>query len=200
MANPAKYYSAKDVAVRIARNNKNLSFELSDIIEWCAECEIYEIGEFEQFTPHYNQEITVKDGKALLPCNVYRVLNIAEGSCKTKERHTNDGVYLHFPDKGTGEWKISIDYLGIPLDEDGYPAIMDGHQEACYWYCLTKIMLEDYLNKKIDSNQWSYINSMSAIKCREARSTFRFMTRNQMDEHMRMMHNMTRKVGMPKNI
>jgi hypothetical protein len=128
--------------------------------------------------------------------------------------YENNGTYLLFQDNSftgfladgsvnppnPGKITLFIDYLGIAVDpETGFPEIKDGHEEACYWYCLTKLMLEDYLNKKIDENRWAFIQSQYGKYVQKAKSSFQYVSRDDMDKMAMIVCNMIPKIRMPKS-
>lgn len=209
--NGAKYITAHTIGSRIARNNKTIEFDIYDIVEWCAEAEI-NIGDFEGFQRYNNVSITVKDKKALLPCNVYRLLQV-KGAGSAVYNYENNGTYLIFQDNSsqgsssaganppnTGELQLFIDYLGIPIDPDtNFPLIKDGHQEACYWYCMTKLMLEDYLNRKIDEGRWAFIQGQYGKYVQKAKSGFQYVSRDDMDKMAMIVTNMIPRIRMPRH-
>lgn len=153
----SKYVSVDTVAARIARNYKSLSFDKGDIAEWCFEV-VKNIGKYESFVEYKDVEIDVINKMAKLPCNVYRLLYVKNTSNYNNEVfYKNDGTYLKFSDKNIPE-KIIISYIGFALDEDGFPMIEDGSQEACFWYCLSRLMLEDYISGKIPTDRYKFID------------------------------------------
>lgn len=198
-----KYASVKSVAARIARNVKGKEFDIYDVAEWSGECETDEIGMYEAFVKYRNVCVDVKHNKAYLPCNIYRILSVYEGKCKIP-KYQWDGAYLRFnmddPSTFGQEYQISIDYLGIAVDNQGLPMIMDGHQEACYWYCMTKLYFEDYMNGMIDENRYMFMQSQLGKYVDKVKSSFRYVTRDDMNDIQRIMHNLIPKVKMSRNI
>lgn len=198
-----KYVSVKNVAARIARNVKGKEWDIYDIAEWCAECHTDEIGMYEGFAKYRNVRIPVKHNKAFVPCNIYRVLSVHKGDCCISN-YQWDGAYLrfNFDDPGTfgQEYDISLDYLGVMVDEEGLPMILEGTQEACYWYCMTKLYFEDYMNRLIDENRYTMLRDQLGHYVSRAKSSFRHVTRDDMNEIQRIMHNLIPKVRMSRNI
>tara|TARA_R110002020_G_scaffold90584_6_gene220642 strand:+ start:1516 stop:2169 length:654 start_codon:yes stop_codon:yes gene_type:complete len=200
-----KYVSTANVAARIARNNKSLEFDKYDIAEWCAECEVDEIAMYENFKIHRGVQITVKKNIAELPCNVYRLLNVFRNKCSVPDYELDGNAILRF-NKGSKnrvhepEYKVEIDYMGIAVDEDGLPLILEGHQEACYWYCLNKLYFEDYLNNRIDNNRWMYIVDRLGHYVSKSKSSFRYVTRDDMNEVNFILSNMVRSIRMGRNV
>lgn len=198
-----KYVSVKNVAARIARNVKGKEFDIYDIAEWCGECETDEIGMYEGFVKYRNVTVPVKHNKAYLPCNIYRVLSVYRNNCEIP-KYQWDGAYLRFnmddPSTFSREYSIQIDYLGVAVDDEGLPMIMDGHQEACYWYCMTKLYFEDYMSKQIDEGRYMFLQDRLGLYVDKAKSSFRYVTRDDMNEIQRILHNMVPKIKMSRNV
>jgi hypothetical protein len=210
--NTTKYITAESIGAMIARNYKGLEFEIGDLVEWCAEAE-NNIGEFEALQRYKNVPLEIKNKKALLPCNVFRLLEIRGAGCSIMN-YENNGTYLLFADNSFtnnmsqsfssppnhGILTVFIDYVGIPIDEaTNMPVIMDGHQEACYWYCLTKLLFEKYMNNGIDQGRWNFIQEMYGHYVHKAKSSMRYTSREDMDRMMMIQYNMVPKVRMPRN-
>jgi hypothetical protein len=208
----AKYVTAENIAAKITRDYPGQMFDIADIIEWCAEAE-NNIGEFEAFEDVRDLEIEIKDRKALLPCNVWRLLNVKLGGCSIPNYH-NYGTYLTFSDNSftnmignlgslgknppkIGTLKAHIDFIGIPIDPNtGYPLIMDGHQEACFWYCLKKMLFPDFLSGKIPSDRWQYIDMQYGQYVQKAKSSLRFTSRDTLNRIQFIKYNMVQRVRM----
>lgn len=207
-----KYVKIESIAAKIARDYKGLEFDFFDVVEWCVEAE-NNIGDFEEFMHYYNVPLEVIDKKALLPCNIYRLLHVRGHNC-TVFNYENNGTYLMFGDNSItnassiptslpneGTVKLFIDYLGVPIDEEtGYPLIKDGHQEACYWYCLKKLLFEDYMNGKIPDSRYQYIDVQYGHYVQKAKSGFRFVSRDDMERMMMIRMNMVPKLRFPRNM
>lgn len=198
-----KYSSVKNVAARIARNVKGKEFDIYDIAEWCGECETDEIGMYEGFAKYRNVPIQVKNNKGYVPCNIYRLLSVHRNKCSVA-KYDWDGAFLrfNFDDPGTmgKEYTVYIDYLGVKVDNEGLPMILDGHQEACFWYCMTKIYFEDYMNGLVPENRFMFLQDRLGHYVDKAKTSFRYVTRDDMNEIQRIMHNLVPKVKMSRNV
>jgi hypothetical protein len=210
--NTTKYITAEQIMAKIARDYKGLEFEPADIVEWCAEAEA-NIGEFESMQRYENMPVEIINSIALLPCNVFRLLQVRMQG-QPVPNYENNGTYLSFGRNSftnatsqqaaspslTGRLLVYLDYIGIPMDEKtNMPAIMDGHQEACYWYCLTKLLLEKYMTNQIDHTRWQFLNDRYGHYVQKAKSSMRFTSRDDMDKIMMIMYNMVPKVKMPRS-
>tara|TARA_R110000868_G_scaffold222728_2_gene474575 strand:+ start:93 stop:731 length:639 start_codon:yes stop_codon:yes gene_type:complete len=207
-----KYVTAEAIAAKITRDYKNLDFDFYDVVEWCVEAE-NNIAEFEQFIQYRNVPIDIIDKKALLPCNVYRLLHVRGHNC-TVLNYDNNGTYLLFGDNSVtnsrniptsipahGTLTLHIDYLGVPTDlESGFPLIKDGHQEACYWYCLKKLLLPSFMEGAIPENRYRYIDEQYGHYVTKAKSSFRFTSRDDMERMMMIRMNMIPKLKFSRNM
>lgn len=198
-----KYVSVKNIAARIARNVKGKEIDIYDIAEWCGECETDEIGMYEGFVKYRNVKILVKHNKAYVPCNVYRILSVYKNKC-TVLNYQWDGAYLRFnfddPSTFNDEYYIELDYLGVAVDDDGLPMILDGNQEACFWYVMTKIYFEDYMNGLVPENRFMFLQDRLGHYVSRSKGTFRHITRDDMNEIQMILHNLIPKVRMSRNI
>ena len=201
--NSGKYVSVKNVAARIARNVKGKEFDIYDIAEWCGECETDEIAMYDGFAKYRNVQVEVKHNRAYLPCNIYRILSVYKNKCSIP-KYQWDGAYLRFnledPRTFNQTYNIEIDYLGVMVDDQGLPLILDGHQEACYWYCMTKLYFEDYMNRLIDENRYMFLQDRLGHYVTKAKGSFRNVSRDDMNEISMILHNLIPKVKMSRNV
>lgn len=198
-----KYVSVKNVAARIARNVKGKEWDIYDIAEWCGECHTDEIGMYEGFRKYRSVKLTVFHNKAYVPCNVYRILSVHKNNCSIPKYHW-DGAYLRFnfddPSTFSSKYQIELDYLGVAVDDEGLPMILEGAQEACYWYCMTKLYFEDYMNGLTPENRYMFLQDRMGHYVNRVKSSFRHITRDDMNEIQRIMHNLVPKVKMSRNV
>ena len=201
--NSGKYSSVENVMARLSRNNKNMTFDLYDVAEWCGECEVDEIGQYQSFAKFRGVQVKVKNNKAYLPCNVYRILSIHRNKCCIP-KYDWDGAYARFnlddPATFNQEYIVEIDYLGVMIDDKGFPLILDGHQEACYWYCMTKLYFEPYMNKEIDESRWQTLQENFGKYVMKVKQSMRNMSRDDMNQIMMIRYNMVQKIKMSRNV
>ena len=200
------YKSIRTVAGMIARSHKHLEFDIYDMIEWCGEA-IKNIGNFESFR-HYEPgvdkccRLRVENKQVLLPCNVYRLLSVYhKHSSINNTDYLRDGDYIRFRKNhyDDGE-EIQIEYLGIIIDEEGFPMVDELQLQACYYYCLKMMMMEDFLLGKTAPGAFQFLDQQYGKYVQKARSSFKNTTRNDMDEIMMIMYNMVPKIRLPKNL
>lgn len=163
-----KFISLKFVIEKIYRDlgiNDELNFD--DIVEWISES-LLKIGCYSQFEEKTTM-LDIENCKAALPCNLYKLKLVSYNNqiiswqgntlasnyyckecnlppcCTAVTFFINDSyIYINFGDGVTNSGKVCIDYIAIPVDEDGYPTIPDDpyYLEACKAYVVTKL---DYI-------------------------------------------------------
>ena len=141
-----------------------------DVIEWSAEA-LGRIGAFNQFEQKI-KTIEIEDGKAKLPCDIYKIRMVTYGN-KPLNLVGNSHLQPYFcddceipccPDCGETFYvnnnyiftsfdagDICIEYIGIPVDEEGYPTIPDDEYyiEACKFYVTFMLDWRDWRKGKI---------------------------------------------------
>ena len=185
MQQNTKYFTAEKIFSRLSRvfRQKMLEVQLGDIIEICAEIELEILNNYHSFRHVVKHALTVNQNRALLPCDVHRLKDIYTSNGTRIFNFTNDGTYLHFsrecnivPADGT---QIYINYDGIPIDENGYPMLLRGHEQACFWGCVVRLFEEDHAFGRINENTWRDWSSKYEYSLAAADTGFRHMTRNE---------------------
>jgi hypothetical protein len=186
-----KYFTAEKIFARLAKvyKSKMQGTDIGTIIEWCAEIELEVLGNWQQFVRYDKYEITVVDGKALLPCNIYRLLDVVDGSEIRMMNYHNNGAYLSFseyddnvPSDGSS---IYINFLGIAIDpETGYPLLLRGHEQALYWGCAVKLHEEEFSQGKLNAQSFNRMVDMYEVSLRSADTGFRHFSKNDAKEYM----------------
>ena len=199
------YKSIRKVATMIARSHKHLEFDIFDMVEWCAEA-VKNIGNFESFK-HYEAKfdpccrLKVHNKQALLPCNVYRLLGVYhKNSPLNNTDYLRNGDYIRLKRHHEDGDEIQIDYLGIITDEEGFPMVDELQLQACYYYCLKMMLLEDFTNGKVSPVVFDWYDIQYGKYVQKARSSFKNTTRNDMDEIAMIMYNMVPKIRLPKDL
>lgn len=177
-----KYTTYGDIFDRLARTFPEKNIQESDIIAWCAECETEWIGDIEAMTLYAKVPLTVTSLQALLPCNVYRILDVFtdEANPNSVVPYYNNGAYLIFNSDMT-ETTVYITYYGITIDQDtGYPLIKQGHEQACEAFCTFKLYYSDWMVGKIDNGKFSYIEQQKNLQIDAAKYDMRNMDRQRL--------------------
>lgn len=186
-----KYISAKSIIAKLYRD-LNITTELNEshILEWLGEV-LQKIGAFSQYE-EINDILELTDGKAFLPSNFDRLVYITHNNkplswstssnlhnydcpdCnKIPNCCTDNNFYISnniiITDIKEKDSKICITYLGVPIDEEGYPLIPDDIYfiEACSKYVMymldyrewRKGNIPDKVVQKSEQDYLFYINS-----------------------------------------
>ena len=195
----AGYVNVGNIASMITRSNKNLTLDLYDVVEWCADV-IGDAGVYETYTPVKGEEYVVTNKQILLPCRLVRLVAVRRGNClMAGNEFTRSGPYLQF-NLNENNFKVNIDYLSIPVDESGFPLIPNTHRQACYWYCLTKVYLEDFLNGKITADRYALMENKYIGYLIESKQRFDNVTVNDEADISAIVHNMVMSVRPPASI
>lgn len=167
------FISIKYILAKLYRDlGINSELNENDVVEWVAEA-LNMIGAYSQYT-EISECITVKNGKAKLPCGFYKLVdlnyknnpiywatntNAANYQCHTCRIPTclnsqckytfyiNDSyIITNIKDEHDEEANLCMVYLGIPTDEEGYPMIPD---DVYYIKALTA-----YVTSMLDYQDW----------------------------------------------
>lgn len=190
MQGNTKYFTAEKIYARLNRifKQKMAEYSIGDVIEVCAEIELEILSNYHTFT-HINQRaLVVNSYRALLPCDLHRLKDVYTSGGTRIFHFSNDGTYLHFneecnvrPGDGT---TIYINYDGIPVDKDGYPMLLRGHEQACFWGCVTRFFEEDHALGIVNENTWRDWSSKYEYALASADVGFRHMSRNEIKVFM----------------
>ena len=174
------YVNYKSILARLYSELGSLTeIQEDDCIEWIADC-LAMIGAFAQYN-EINTILKLEEGKAKLPTNFYKLVDIRYNnrplmwssnsfiheyackdclipqSCKNCDMHSFyiNGGYLITDVKSTELSDICISYLGVPVDEEGYPLIPDD----IYFFkaCVA------YVTHRMDYREWRKGNITKAV-------------------------------------
>jgi hypothetical protein len=156
--NNQRFVSADVIAYELGQVYKSKSWDIGNVRTWCAEVETQRIKDVGTMTQYLKIDLTVNNGMVLLPCNVFRVYDLYEGSNKMLEYNTNgaylydirfNGVKQNYPDGS----KLYINYVGTNIDVNtGEILIVKGHEIACKTLCKINMFEEDAAFGKFDKN------------------------------------------------
>lgn len=151
----SKYVRVENIYQRLTKIIKQREIPMFDIVDWCAECELDEIGIVRDMWKYTDVEVTIADYQSALPTNCWHVIAVKKNNQPVN--FYNNGNYLNFKYNYSN---VYLDYYGVPIDSDtGYPLIVRGHEDACMKYCLKMLFTEDYLTGAIDQNRWNTIEN-----------------------------------------
>jgi len=152
--------SVKRIIGNVARNLglSNPSEHLESFIEWAFEAE-QKIGSFTTFTDK-EATLSVSSNKALLPADLIKLVDVKGGNNNkmepTQKTFKGDasgdkywivGSYIHFVNISSGDAYIS--YKALNTDDNGFPTIKQGHEDAVAQYIMWRYKSIEYYNGKI---------------------------------------------------
>lgn len=196
MQSNQKYTTVENIFARLSQKIKTKSFDIEDIVQWCAECTVEVIGAPIAMRNYNKLKLRVTQNKALLPCNVYRLLDVFSSANHRYKSYYNDGSHIvfnstqRFENDGESDF-IYINYLGIAVDsKTGYPYILRGHEIACESYCVKQLYREDFYNGKISHAVWTDITDECSIQCAAANNGIRHESNDDMRNVLLQFYNM----------
>ncbi len=197
MQSNQKYVTVENIIGRLSTKVKDKIFNKEEIVQWCAECTIEVIGNPLSMHDYNRIKLRVEHGKALLPCNVYRLLDVYNSANIRYTSYYNDGIHLVFSNVQTfeidenGKEVLYVNYLGIAVDpKTGYPLILRGHELACEAYCTKQLYRSDFYAGKIPHYVWREISDEASTQCAAANNGIRHETNDDMRQMMLQVHNM----------
>jgi len=157
MYNSAYFISPEVIWADLTRYIKTKEIDRYEVIELCAQVETRYIQDVDLMTSIYEVPITVINSQALLPCNIFRILDVYDGYGTAIGYSLSDkGSYLNalkYINSGSDyiEDTIYINYKGTNIDtETGFPLIIKGHENACETFCKIRLFEEDALFGKLN--------------------------------------------------
>jgi hypothetical protein len=173
------FVSVKTIYDKVYRD-LNVNFEIPeiDMLSWCAEA-LNLIGVYSQYE-EISECLHLTDGKAKLPCGFYKLVDITykghpmywgtnsnyhkykSENCKTGTCNNNSSEKFTFYINDSylissinndidSDTNISIVYLGIRTDEDGYPLVPSDiyYQKALAAYIIHMVDYQEWRKAKI---------------------------------------------------
>ena len=191
-----------DIIARFSSRNKTLTIDKYDIIDWVGEC-VRSIGNIDNCEWFKGVPLVLENKSALLPCNFYKLDYLYKG--RSPFSLSSDGDFRVVGEKrinfDNNYSNITIDYYGLPLDEEGYVAVEnDLVAEACYWYCLHNLMLDDYLQGLIDQGRWQFVLESKNIAMSDAEGSLRKFNKNRQTRLLEIVMNIRPKFIVPRGI
>lgn len=179
----------------------NVSYIYDSMIEWAAEAEAF-IGSYDAYE-RKECELEVTNYKAQLPLGFYQLISLKIGD--NYPETTNRDFRLFYKDsenlakrEAGGTYKFSIDnnyinlsnyksgrvgvsYLAVPLDSEGLPLILSGHEPAISAYIMWKLKTIDFINGRMKANAFQSLENRWYWLCGQARGNDTMPDTKQMD-------------------
>jgi hypothetical protein len=137
--------------------------------------------------------VDINNHRGVLPCDLVVVRQIVNGqvpmssSLQTVRQHMNthkDFKHRIFAGENTysiqenmiitsfEKGEISVYYLGIKLDDEGFPMIPDTirYSDALVWYVLMKVKQSELFSGRINPNEFEYYQTQWQSKAYQASS------------------------------
>ena len=150
---------------------------------------------------------TLTDGRsrvynkcAVLPKDLIKVLDVKRINATSLDYMDPSSAY--FPEDSEKEHRyyvrgnqinftrdigdFGLHYLAFELDEDGYPMIKEGHEDAISAYIVWKLKHIDYINGKIPRYLWKDLQLEWDRLCAQARGKDNLPTPQEMEQMKRM--------------
>ena len=140
-------------------------------------------------------ELTVESCRALLPCNLERILDIYDPNESIVVGAQNMGSYLSLPDDYTDD-TVFINYVGTPLSNQGIPLIVKGHENACELFCKIRTFEEDMVDGRFDKNLWMSWDQQFSGMCQNALQNWKHKTRDDINKLQVIRGNMIPVIGL----
>jgi hypothetical protein len=193
------YTSPEIIYAKLKRIYKQKQFELADIIEWCADVETNYITDIDKMFYYEADEFIVTNGMVLLPCFLFRLLDVYSDPTTSNsliEKIGNNGTYLFgFPDRIVDGNTIYLNYIGIPITDNGNPLIHKTHEPACEMFCKIKMFEEDVANGKFPVNLHENWNMRFGNMCSAANQDMRNYMRSDFNKLHRIRGMMINRIG-----
>jgi len=184
-------YVGIDAIITIATSlYPGIDFNKNQVLEWCAWVQLHELVIIRDWFLFKNVPLEVDQKKALLPCNCHKLLDVLNDGQRIKFR--KDGTYIFFDDNYTG---ITINYRGMPVDDEGHPLFIRGTERALARYCIMNAHEQDYMASKLDGQRWGYLVDKWEDERDVARANLRSLSRNEIEELLQINADMVPKLG-----
>jgi hypothetical protein len=161
------FISPQVIYADLARVYKNMTFNYSDIVEWCMQVETEYVCDVDVMW-RYRYVARVKSGKIVLPNNVYRILSMKTVYGNDIKYPAVTSIYIHGLKKHDGKIMV-IEFLGVPIDENCLPLIAASHRMACQDFCIINMLRPEYItdlhkSRLLFAMEESFSGKITAIK------------------------------------
>lgn len=139
-----KFFTSKEIYAKIVSSYRSKSNEISilHVMRWCSELVTEILRDPAGLIKNNKQELIVVSNRCEVPDNIFQLEAVFNESNALVKDYLYQGQYLFFSDKNKPT-KVYIDYYSIAVDEDGFPLLKRGYEQAAYAYCVYKMFEED---------------------------------------------------------
>lgn len=166
---------------RLTGSFPDKSISKDNIYEWCFDAEVNYICNENDMVLYDNAELEIDSisRKAVLPCNVFRLVNVYDCENNPLKYTLLPPSYIKLDCQ---EEKVFVSYYGLGVDDDGAPYVPSNHIPALETFCQINIIKPDAIALKYPYNIWkdmkqTFSNQVIAIKQSWARRDHQFSNR-----------------------
>ena len=195
-----KYVPVAKVYSMLTRRYKNLKVSKSDVVEMCGDFMRYKLGLTDSLFLIKDYKLTIDNRQALTPCNIIRLLDVHyEGN---RINYYDNGTYIRIYDStmvsdadqldsdDDTTSGLRINYYGMPVDKDARPLIFRGTEEAAFYYCLKRLVEEDFsFLGTMSATQFQYIETKEGDELAAAQGSIRNLSRNEIHNMFQILYN-----------
>lgn len=155
-----QYFSASEIYARLSAEHKGKmsEYERYTIMRWCAEVQTELIRDPSHMTFRKISIGVPKNMMVRVPMEVSKIERVYNGDTGSLLQYSFNGEYVFLSERDK-DVPVALDCYTHVLDDDGFPMIARGLEKACEAYCLYKMYHEDYLDGKINGQQWQDISN-----------------------------------------
>lgn len=191
-----KYVDHLVILSNLQRLFKNKEFYEPDVINWCQEVETRDICDVDNMVRFVEVPLKVDNYNSIeLPCNIYKIDDLfLSNGVRVPFTTSQNGSKLIVRDELTLV-SVYINYIGTPVDEQGTPLIVRGHENACVYKCLTNGFMEEFAMGTVNQNAYMMWEQKATNYIRDARNGLRHKTRGDWNNLNIIQGNLVPKIG-----
>lgn len=191
-----KYVDHRVILAGMMSLFKQRDFSEVDVINWCQEVETRNICDVDNMVKFVKIPLAVEDFTFIdKPCNVYRILDLFDGRNNPIPFTTNQNGTRLVVRRELRLTSVQMNFVGMPVMDDGTPLIIRGHENACIYKCLANALMEDFSLGKLNANFYDMIQKKATNYIIEARGTLRHKTREDWNKLNIIQGNIIPKIG-----
>jgi len=202
MINNQKYITPEIIAFELSQIYKSKIWDIGAVRTWCMNVETRFIKDIETMIKYEEIDLTVNNNMVLLPCNIFRILDVYLSDNQNGLDYKNNGSYLYdlkqngntinLPDNSI----VYINYSGVNIDiNTGEFLIVKGHEEACKTYCKIQMFEEDVAFGKFNYSLWAGWQQQFSGQFLGAKNNYQHKSRKQIDDINIIRGNMVQRIG-----
>jgi len=153
-----KFFSSNEIYARLSANHPHKMSEIEryTVMRWCAEVQTELLKD-----PSGLERMVVELGKphnlmVRIPMAVSKIERVYSRSSGRVIGYNTNGEYI-FVSQYDRDTEVMMDCYTFPIDDEGFPMVKIGYEQACEAYCVYKMYHEDFLEGKMNGQQWGDI-------------------------------------------